>query len=183
MQDHLRYLAILNSLFTRGYFWISLFALSGALWLIIKRKNTAKSNGKDIFLLAAIFSLICLFIVPDSFSVGMMSIRLCFYFFLFFMLWLALQQNFTAIKWGATVSVYIIFWLLFFTCRYKILNEFDVRIRQMVEASDKYIEPNKVVLPVDCTHNWIMPHMVDYIAIHKPMVNLMDYELGDRWFP
>ena len=99
------------------------------------------------------------------------------------MLWLALQQNFSVVKWMAAVTVYLLYWVLFFTWHYKILNEFDVRIKEMVEASDKFIEPNTVVLPIDCTNNWIMPHMADYIAIHKPMVNVMDYELRDNWFP
>jgi len=73
--------------------------------------------------------------------------------------------------------------MLFFTWHHKTLDGFDLRIKEMVEASDKYIEPNTVVLPIDCTNNWIMLHMADYIAIHKPMVNIMDYEPREKWFP
>jgi hypothetical protein len=168
---------------TRCFFWALLFIFLGAFRLIIKGKNASKLNGNSIFLVAAIFSLICFFIVPDNFSVGMMNTRLCFYFFLFLMLWLALQQNFPLVKWGGAVAIYLFYWLLFFTWHNKILKTFDEKIKEVVEASDIYIEPNTVVLPIDCTNNWIMSNMADYIAIHKPMVNLMDYELWASWFP
>jgi hypothetical protein len=165
-------------LWTRIYFIVLIAIL---VCVLIKARTNTKGNQK-IFLWGALFSLVLYFVLPDGFSVGMMSIRLSFYFFLFFTLWLATKNISALVKWPVTIVLYSCCWVLF-SMHLSPLKQYDARVKEIVEASGKYIDSNSIVLPVDCENSWITIHMADYMGINKPIVNLEDYEATLDWFP
>ncbi len=158
---------------------------------IILRTNQLKKSGKgikelfqfsDSILLVALFTLILLFVIPDGQGAGMMSDRYCLLFFMFSILWIAVQP----IPRGLA-NVLVLF---------AIVAHFDLLFYQMKQAivplskdaetiqkTAQHIEANSIVLPVNFTDNWLEGHLCDYVGVDKPMVVLENYEATIGWFP
>src|SRR5690606_14871220 len=59
----------------------------------------------DLFFVISIFVLMLYYFVPDASIVGMMSMRLMHFFYVFLLLWLVLQPN-TLIKYLAVLVLF-----------------------------------------------------------------------------
>ncbi len=170
-----------ESVYTHWFFYAMLVGFGMAIFYRIKDKSLLKFSGFDVFLLAFIFTLICYFVVPDGTSVGMMSVRLCIYLFVFFLLWLAMQKSNVAITWIIAVVVMCIHFMLFFNVHLPAETGLE-KETEVVRAAGNLIEPNSVVLDIDVTGNWLYGHFGDYIAEDKPLVIIPNYEADDCWF-
>jgi hypothetical protein len=169
-------------IFTRIFFGIIMLLFVSSVYVKVKHKMYPIQINDILFLVMSIVMLLCYFVIPDSASVGMMSVRLCFYFFLFFILWVVLQKNFNFIRWGSIIGVYTVYWVLFFGRHYSVIRQMDTVVNEIISAG-KYINSNSIVLPVECTDNWQMMHFIDYTGITKPVINPANYEPFVGWFP
>ncbi len=51
------------------------------------------------------------------------------------------------------------------------------------EKAAEVIEPNSVVLPLNCSDNWLALHFSNYLGVQKPMLILENYEATNDYFP
>ena len=170
-----------DAIYTRFFSGLVLLALGTAIYFRIKDKGLFKYNTYDIFLIALLFTLVCFFIIPDGWSVGMIDTRLCHYFFVFLLLWIACQRNSKIVTWVFMAGVIVVHFMLLFNVHVPVqvtLNKEAESIRQGAQA----IEENSVVLDVDATNNWLLGHFGCYIGEDKPVLILPNYEPNDRWF-
>ncbi len=163
------------------WLFLSVSALFG--YSIISRffKSSSKIHSTDVFLFISLISLCLYFFVPDNYSVGMMSTRLQYYFYLFLILWLIVQKA----KWPKLIVV-LICCILSIYKYYKyqspiisILNNNAVEI----ENASMYISKNSVVHSVNLSDNWWEAHYSNYLGLDRPMVILENYEASVGWFP
>lgn len=179
-----RLLMVYNGFEYKCIRWISYavgLAMAGALVYALRNKFSHRFSKVTIFLVIAMVSALLYFTVPDSLSVGMMSIRLNIFFFMFFLLWLAMQKNYRLITWVVGIAVMCVHFILMFNYRMPVQNDMQER-SEYVKATGDYIQPNSVVLDINLTENWIYGHFGDYLAVNKPLIIVPNYEADDGWF-
>jgi len=161
-------------------FMIILFLFIVTLFIRITVKRVRPEKG-DLLLVFMILALALYFILPDNYSVGMMSNRLQYFIYLFLLLWLFIQPG--------KYLKYIVAACLFTGSVYKhimyqrdIIHALDTDAKDIVEAS-KYINPNKTVAVLNYSGNWLVNHFPNYIGVCKPMIILENYEAYLTWFP
>ena len=179
---------------TKLLFYLLILVLAVALFIKFKyifQKNSSEVKGsvsqkiftKHSFWLIATLVLITLyFMLPDSDGyAGYISTRIALLFFMFFILWLA-TTPFS--KWFMTILACVSLFITFKFVRFygevvKPLNEIALNC---VEASDKLAE-NSVVLPINLSDHWLLPHFSNYLGAEKPVVILENYEASTGYFP
>jgi hypothetical protein len=164
------------------YIRVSAVNLNGLNPYILLRRFVQAIKLSDVWLLAALLMLVFYFVLPDSDGfAGFFSVRLALLFFLFWVVWICLQQFRLWFTILATIVVlYCNFRLnLYYGSVTKKLNEIAVKCNN---ASD-FIVPNSIVLPLNYSDNWLTIHFSNYLGIDKPMVILENYEAGSGLFP
>jgi hypothetical protein len=134
--------------------------------------------------LAVIFAFLGLFILPDSDgSAGYFSIRISFFFFLFWMLWLAMHM--AKIPNGFRLSGLLIWVLLLFPLFWSNINKSkDVSAQAAaIQQIGKDLLPYETLLPLGAPDNWLTHHFVNYLGIHNPVIILNNYEAANDYFP
>ncbi|HEY3373057.1 MAG TPA: hypothetical protein VGK10_19560 [Prolixibacteraceae bacterium] len=169
---------------TGQFFHILVFLL---LFSIVINEN--KARLRNMFLNArptiAYFSVLVAFVLffvwPDGSSAGMMSDRLSLMFFILFTI-LVITQT-LPVKLQSVFTVIVIFLhLILLTKHTAIIHDLN-RDAISINETARYIDENKVVLPVNLSDNWIQPHFSNYLGVDKPLVILENYELETNWFP
>lgn len=139
-------------------------------------------NIHDTWLLLSFVTLILYFKLPDGAQgAGFISVRLSYIFYLFLLIWLALQSF---PKWFIAFNVIC---LLYFN--YK-LNDYYTEVTKDLnkvatacyEMGDE-IEENSIVLPINRGNNWLFGHFSNYLGAEKPMIILENYEASVDYFP
>ena len=138
-------------------------------------------NQSDVFLLLSAIACLCFFIVPNGASVGMMTTRLCNYFFIFLLFWIAMQKGSKIITWMVSFVVIAIHFTLLFTVHQPVIADLNSELKNVREAGGS-IKPNSIVLNIDLNGNWFLNHFPDYLGVDKPLVILGNYEANDGWF-
>lgn len=135
----------------------------------------------DLWLGMALFILALLFAVPNGASAGMMSDRFALFFFLFLVVWLAVQP-FPRWLWRAATALVLIlnFGLVY---RYLTVSKNLNRLVAQCVAASRQIDAGSTVLPLNYSENWLAPHFSNYLGIEKPMLILENYEADMGWFP
>lgn len=168
--------------YTSILFYVILFLFGTSVIRQIRQNKSEKTPYSFAAAVIAILTLLLYFTVPNNASVGMMTVRFCYYFFLFLVLWLALRKNYSAVIWVALPVIYFLHCFLLFTMHAPVIKDLDRVASEIVESSE-YISPNSVVLPVNCSSNWLMLHFTDYDGLKKTVINTDDYESNVGWFP
>lgn len=193
---NLRPIIALNVQFEEAYskklFYLIMFLISIVVYNKISKIKTFGNSLKSIFLsfidvkdtwLIAALILVFLYLkLPDSDGgIGLVSIRLCYFFFIFLVIWICIQR--------------LPKWLGFFTGVLALyfhfnLNQFYLKEVQIlnITAEETYnaaslITDNSVVLPLNWSNNWLHSHFSNYLGINKPIVILENYEATLNWFP
>lgn len=136
----------------------------------------------DFLILGAAVMLFLCFKLPDSDgTAGYVSVRLCLLFFLFLVLWLAMQ-NFP--RWLGVVSIACIFYFSYSRYAYycTVVEDQGAVALSCNKAAD-YIAENSIVLPLNYSDNWLNDNFADYLGTDKPMVILKNYEATTGYFP
>lgn len=146
---------------------------------IIRNEKTFISS--DVFFVTSIFVLMLYYFIPDSASVGMMSMRLLHFFYVFLLLWLVLQSN-TFIKYLAVL-------VLFFTGLKKYSDTAPGSIAFLNQSAGEIIKgasvikPNSDVIVFNRSKDWLHLHYAEYIGVEKPLLLLYNPEAVLGWFP
>ncbi len=167
--------------YTRLIACLICISMSIGIYNRIKKIGARKIEQYDFFLVLSAISVICFILVPDDSSVGMMSFRFSYFFFVFIVLWAALLPNNRLTSWLISFSVIAIYFTMFFKIHQPIIFNLNEDM-EAIEAAGKVIKPNSVVLAKDYTNNWLLFHFVDYLGMNKPLVILENYEADDGWF-
>jgi hypothetical protein len=152
-----------------------------AVYFRLKSRTLFRFLKADIFLLAAAASFAVFLIIPDSASVGMMSVRLCYYIFIFFIVWLAMQKGSGEITWVIPLIALSIQTILLFGKHYPDIAKMNDEM-EAVRSAGENIKPNSIVLSIDVTDDWPLMHFADYIGIDKPIAIAECYEASYGWF-
>lgn len=136
---------------------------------------------KNAYFFVAFFLLILYFLIPNSGSAGMMSDRLCLMFFVFCILWLAVNSY---PQWLMKVSIIIVLYVNFgLVVRYTKATVDLNKDAKAIYAASKHIRAYSTVLPINNADNWLEPHFSNYLGIDNPIFILENYEAGVGWFP
>jgi hypothetical protein len=171
-----------DEIITQHYFYIILF-----LFLIPFTKEGMKITyitfrKADVLLIPTLISLLLFFTVPNGSSAGMMSDRYCLISFFFGLAWIvarAPKNNINRVLVLFMVSLHL---FLLYQHHDRAIINLDKQA-QSIYNSRKHIKANSIVLPINFTDNWLMPHFSNYLGVDKPMVLLENYEASVGWFP
>ena len=156
-------------------------AMCAAIYFRLKKRAKFKLYKSDLFFLLAIITLSFFLTIRDGASVGMMSIRLCYYFFIFLILWISLQKGSKTITWVCSVGLVVLHFTLLFKSHQPEISKYNEQLEQVTNAG-KVIKPNSIVLAADVTDNFLLFHFPDYLGIDKPLVIIGNYETNYGWF-
>jgi len=190
------YNADIEGPWSQWLFYILLVALAGWIFVgvnaIRKAFNDQSSKPKKYILrgavkhsfwpLMVVVLLILYFTLPNSDGyAGYISTRVALLFFMFLILWLA-TAKFN--KWFLVIvaagSIFITFkFTAYNSGAVKHLNDIAINC---VTASQK-IPENSVVLPINVSDHWLLPHFSNYLGAEKPLVILENYEASTGYFP
>jgi hypothetical protein len=168
--NYTRYISLLISI-----------VLFTAIYFRIKNKSAFRFIPSDIFLVLSIITLACLIFVPDSASVGMMSIRFCYYFFIFLLIWIALQQGSKIVTAIITVALMAIHFIVLFKVHQPVISNLNKEVLNVRNAGT-VIKPNSIVLVANVTDNFMLYHFPDYLGADKPIIIPGNYEPNYGWF-
>lgn len=136
----------------------------------------------DTWLVIAIVLLAGYFILPDtSAGGGYISIRILYYVFLFFVLWICVNG---LPRWAGIGSAVIAVAasLIFVVHFHDRLSDEDEEIQEYYSIAD-HIEENSTVLPISYNNTWRNSHYSNYLAYNKHLVILENYEASSSLFP
>ncbi len=179
-----------------------LFYIFGALLFIclatritelLKAKGTFQEqalsafNAKDSWLLLSFLVLFLFYYLPDSdgqggyVQAGFISMRLCLLLYLCTLVWLCFQ---TIRLWVAVVAVSV---SLYFHVQ-QVAYHYDqaASLNPLVEechAASLKLQPNKLVLPINNSPNWLVAHFSNYLGHEKAVVIAENYEVTSNYFP
>jgi len=170
-------------LYTRIYLLVAIFLFVFAIVKKIRnRESSFKFKREDSFILVALILLIGYFILPDSDGKGgYISVRILY---LFYLLVFARAILMDLPAWLKNDAVIIVLVTLYFHLQLKDEGQSAMSkwARMTTEAGD-FIQPNSVILPINCSSHWQAIHLPKYLGAKKPMVILENYEAGHIYFP
>lgn len=144
--------------------------------------NIRKKHYQWMFLFSSIILLLLFFFIPDWIkSGGFISYRLSLFFFLALLLFIS-QAKLPSKLLLFTTSIVIINHLFYISYHYKQTKELNDDARLYVDA-ERYIEENKVILPLNYSSQWIQINNASYISTEKNIINLDNYEGAKPHFP
>ncbi|MBL7930145.1 MAG: hypothetical protein JNL47_11825 [Bacteroidia bacterium] len=180
--------------YTQPLFFILIFGFLGVLFercrigfrtgcKVVKKLMAARLlTPATVFLILMIVSLCLYFTLPDTDrNASFISVRLCMMFFLFFIIWLSQTQ---IKRWIMVSMIYIVLSISFIRLNH--INRIAANLNRDVASLiylDRFILPEKVIIPLDISGNWLYGHLINYIAIHKPVLLLENYEASKKYFP
>jgi len=183
------YSPLFEQAYTRKIFYLvallTVYALTVSIFKINESiiESSKVKKGDSYFWFFVVILILALFLtVPDSDGdAGYISFRLGYIAYLLVFIWFS---YFIFKKWLTYVVVVVLIGFNlklvdFYSTVLKDLN----KIALDVEATAELIEPNSVVLPINSSSNWLMPHFSNYLGIEKPMVILENYEASTGYFP
>jgi hypothetical protein len=136
---------------------------------------------KSSWFLLSLIILIFLFMIPNSFNAGLISDRIEIIFFLILIVWIAIQKipnKLIAMPLAAMLVLHFVLVIYYVhVIRYQ-----NIEIKEFEQISAD-IKPNKVVLPICYSDNWIDGHYSCFMGVDKPLIILGDYEAELNWFP
>lgn len=133
------------------------------------------------FLIANAF-FILYWLLPDSMaSGGMVSVRVCLFFFMALILWFAAKK---LPLWIEIIAVFCVLASTAFLGIYhaKISQSIDEDVREIYSV-ESYLQPNKTLLPLNYSGNWLQPHFSNYLGMEKTIVIFENYEAANNYFP
>ncbi len=172
--------------YTRKIFYVFagliLFSLVKSIYLKFVKQVKTKFSNSMFWGLISLFLLTLYFLLPDSDqTAGYVSSRLGLLVFFFAAIWLSTRALHSVV---VSISVVVLLFLNHQLMEYHMTKTsvLDVIALECFQAS-RFIEPNKVVLPIDESQHGFMKHFSNYLGIEKPLVVMENYEASTGYFP
>ncbi len=138
--------------------------------------------GADVWLFLSVILLVSYFKLPDSDgTVGYVSPRLALMAFLFLLIWLNLQSystRFKIIAAALTVSASLLLTKYYVTA----VKNYNTYSNEILET-ENFISEGTVILPINFSQDWFIPHFSNYLGYRKSCVILENYEASSSLFP
>lgn len=149
--------------------------------ILQKVKTKSYFELEDIFLLVSLILLYLYYHVWDQSSVGMMSTRLQYFFFLFLVIWLLVQKT-DMLKLIVVSGLSVIAFYKYENKQKDTMKILESSAHELVIAG-KYVEPNSTVMAINYSEQWLMAHFSNYLGVEKPLIITDNYEAVMGWFP
>jgi hypothetical protein len=166
-------------------FWLLILVSVGS-WLIKSGKNlTDKTKLKLLYGALLPWVLLCLYLVlPDSNQeVAYISKRLNYLIMIFLFLSATMWGQHLPSKWMIIVSILMLAILPIRILQFSKVHYRMDRIVKEIMLAEEMLPEQAVVLPLDASHNWLIPHYSNYLGIKKPVLVLENYEASNSYFP
>ena len=163
------------------YVLLSVFFISLILSNKVEIKDKPLNLNQVILWFPVCLTLVLYFVLPNDSNAGMMSDRLGLLFFIYLII-IASSRN-------LPVKIMSIFYVIIIFLNFSLLIKYNTTLSNldkdavMISESAKYIEKNKVVLPINLSDNWLETHFSNYLGVDKTVVILDNYEAEVGWFP
>jgi hypothetical protein len=151
------------------------------LYAVLHRKKYILKN--KIWLIITLITFLLIFILPDSKGkpIGLLTARLILFFFIFLIIWIAIQD---VPSWLKVMVFCIINYINYALIVHNYLSvSKGCRLAEEIHSVSNYIEPNSIVLPILNSDNFLYGHISNYMSFDKPMIILEDYEAYLDHFP
>ncbi|MEN8224808.1 MAG: hypothetical protein ABFS05_05555 [Bacteroidota bacterium] len=153
------------------FFGILAIILIYIIYRIINR-NSGKNKAfySNLMMLVMIILLAMLILVPSTFLLNTMRLRISLIFFLFLMVWL----NSVKMPWKIEVLAGL-FFLFVFTEHQVRMSDVRTKISDAsreVFTLEEHMDPNTVYLPVNAGNQWMNKQILNYVGAEKPIVNI-----------
>jgi len=179
----------LTNIIVVAFLLILVFAIYRRVSLFIRKKKDHGTKealkglflATDLFLLFAIILVAAYFRIPNGASAGMMSDRLCLLFFVFLILWLAVQHSpkwLTVLVFIMIIGVQVALGFIRFD-KFKMINA----IASELTSLSPMIPDGSIVLTLNYSDNWALRHASGYLGFNKSIVLLDNYEPVRNTFP
>ncbi|HRZ42843.1 MAG TPA: hypothetical protein P5228_09105 [Bacteroidales bacterium] len=168
------------------FLWF-MMAMAGSIWLWFRNhgpfrgKNLMRGfslNISGLWMLVWMAFLLLFLVLPNSI---LLTERLIYLFYLFFILWLASLKVPRSIALAGVVVVMLVHGIL--TGLYlKTVPPLSENATALEKAGKK-IENNSLVLTLNYSDHWMFRHISGYLGISDPVAMLNNYEADLVWFP
>ena len=171
-----------ENIFTKWIFYsLAILLIFTCVTWVIKKSKVIKTRSL-IWGIMCLVLLIALFLLPDgNASMGFISSRLLFFFFLFLIVFLATQK---IPVWLQIVTFIIINYVNIALIRVYIqASEEPKQISRNICEAAELIEPYSTVYPINESGYWLYGHLSNYLGAEKPMMITENYEASQSYFP
>ena len=146
------------------------------------RKRKEPRQFRPQWIISALIVLLLFFVFPDWIaSGGFISIRWALYFFLVMMIVIA-ARGLPVNQLLIPVSVILLTHLFFMNYHNKETETLSKDAETLVDA-EKYMEDDKVLLPLSYSTNWMHINYSNYLSTKKNVIVLDNYEPTKPHFP
>jgi len=132
------------------------------------QKVNSAERSKWTFILLVLFGLTLFF--PDKLVTASMSVRLSILFFFGLIIWISIQAF---PKKVIIIALFVIF--AAFTWHRVIIYRFHKNLNTEIadlEDAGKFIKPQSIIFPLNCSENWLQPHFHCYLGVDKPIIDV-----------
>ncbi|MFH1620294.1 MAG: hypothetical protein ABIG11_10400, partial [bacterium] len=112
---------------------------------------------------------------------GIISVRIGLFFFMGLLLWYSAARLPRFIELGSACILLVVS-LTLMQYHWKVSRQIDSDIRELCSV-EKYLAPNRTLLPLNYSGNWFHLHFSNYLGIKKPLVIFENYEASTGYFP
>ena len=139
-------------------------------------------NKHDFWILFSGTMLLAYFVLPNSDGwAGYFSLRILLLFFLFYIVWLGLQ-NIHKYKLLVAICITLFYSFKLISYRDKIITSLSQTAMQCYYPS-KYVDNNSTVLTINRSENWLYLNFSKYLGMDKSVVILDNGECDQQYFP
>ncbi|MEI6123474.1 MAG: hypothetical protein WCQ95_07575 [Bacteroidota bacterium] len=136
----------------------------------------------DAWIMFSGVMLLGYFVLPDSDGwAGYFSLRILLLFFLFYIVWLALQ-NIPKFILVIAIVIALFYNIKLIVFRDKVTASLNQTAMQCYNASN-YMTNNSTVLTINRSGNWLLGHFSKYLGVDKSIVVLDNNECDQHYFP
>ncbi|MEI6455111.1 MAG: hypothetical protein WCO93_02385 [bacterium] len=150
---------------------------------LFRKSTTSASSKSNLWLPLVIVALVALyFILPNTYgTASFTSLRLSYLAFLFLILWI---PTLPLPRWSGIPAVIIALYVNFslLMLYQPVIRDYS-KIAISCNKASEFIQPNSLILPLNCSENWFTSHFLDYVAIDKPILLVYNYESETGYFP
>jgi len=138
-------------------------------------------QAENAWLILALSMVFLFLVLPDDMiSGGVIGIRFCLMFFLFFSIWFAGKLPVRKMWPAAFASILLSFALLF--VKFDAMQNLSLMAEDLSTLSGK-MENDKILMPLSYSDNWLFDNISCYIGIDRKILVLDNYEANQEHFP
>lgn len=127
-------------------------------------------NKSTIYLIISFLFLVGYFINPDRFTSGTMTVRVCYFFFLFLIMWLPFNK--VPLPVNVLLGLAILYALIYSLSLRSTFYDPPLKLIKDIQEVDAHLEDGATLMTIRESENWLHLHFGLYAGLEKHTVNL-----------